>query len=66
MICYKDKWWCNKYQSCVNGQDCDRAFNEKVLGDAVKWWGKSEGIPVDFQENPDCYKENKPIENIKE
>jgi len=38
MICYKDRWWCNRWEKCENGEGCDRALTHQVLADAQEWW----------------------------
>jgi len=68
MISYKDMTFCEHYEMCEDGDECERALTPKVKEDAAKWWGReasnaSDAIsgldaPIaiaDFRES-DCYK----------
>ncbi len=55
MICYRDMTFCNFYQICKNGYNCERALTGKIQDDAKKWWGK-DGAPIAvYSEYPDCF-----------
>lgn len=59
---YKDRWFCNKYKTCINGENCDRAFTPKVQKESELWWkgfNSDFSAPIDFIDNPECYKEIK-------
>lgn len=59
MMCYKDVTFCDYYE-CKKFKTCDRAFTEKVMDDADKWWmsngGKQGEAPVClYCELPRCF-----------
>ena len=56
MLCYRDKWFCEKYTECKIGEDCSRALTEQVREDAHKWWGDSDNlVPISINNNPECF-----------
>lgn len=55
MICYKDTTFC--CSDCTNTK-CPRHYSEKVVEQAVKWWG-DENAPIaltDFSKDCEDYK----------
>ena len=60
MICYRDRRYCDYWQTCVHGKTCDRALTDDVIRHAEAWWRSfhnSPGhAPIDvYAEEPDCY-----------
>lgn len=57
MMCYKDRCFCTFYKECNKGHTCDKALTDKVLKEAIVWWGNGDSAPIDqYTEKPDCFK----------
>lgn len=51
MLCYKDRTFCQHYESCAMGNTCERALTEKVATGAERV-----KLPISqFAEIPDCF-----------
>jgi hypothetical protein len=57
MICYRDRTFCQYYETCKNGKECDRSLTTKVIDDAEQWWGSKDAPICVFGEKPDCFEE---------
>lgn len=55
MLCYRDRWWCDRYDECKSGDTCHRSLTPEVQDAADKWWGEGEGkTPIGIVINPAC------------
>lgn len=52
MICYLDRAFCTRSDSCQR-KHCERNFNKERQEAARKWWGSDEA-PVAFCDFPEC------------
>ena len=58
MICYRDKTFCQFYESCAKAAICPRPLTDEVMAAAERWWG-SPAVPISkFAEQPDCHVDN--------
>jgi hypothetical protein len=55
MICYRDKTFCPYWKDCECGEICGDALTDKVIEQAVKWWGKPDAPICQFSAKPDCW-----------
>jgi hypothetical protein len=57
MICYKDRTFCPFYKGCADGNNCSAALTDRIIENAIIWWG-NDGAPIaQFAEKPECFKE---------
>lgn len=54
MICYRDMTFCPFYDSCKNGDICDRAYTQSVKDAAMTWWGNDAPPVCLYTDKPDC------------
>lgn len=56
MFCYKDMTFCDFYNECSDGIDCNRALTPEVKISAKKWWGSNDYPICLFRPRPECFK----------
>ena len=56
MICYRDRIYCPFYETCRDGDTCERALTPLVVGQAQEWM---DNPPISqYTEKPECYVNN--------
>lgn len=54
MMCYRDMTFCRYYNTCVEGDNCERAMTQEVIDDA----DRHNMLISEFAEKPECYSES--------
>lgn len=59
MMCYRDRTYCTFYETCKDGDGCDRALTPEVVSDAKKWWGNDNAPIAYYGDKPECHKDKR-------
>lgn len=55
MICYRDKTFCEHYQTCNSAKWCSLPLTPELRQQAVEWWGGPDAPISVFTEKPECH-----------